>query len=142
MPIQTEYPSRIPQGLEGALANNEPKTLISRVATEEIGFGVPVVASTGDKTVRNFASGDTAIVGVTVRDRSVDPSAPNSFREGDNVRVLKEGVIFVTVSTAVTAESEAFIAADGTFADAGLAIDRGSYDTSGNAGDIVTLRIR
>ena len=70
MPVQTIYSETLSPGRIGAIANAEPKTLISRVVetAEGIVFCKPVTQGTADIACRATQAGDTRILGITVRD--------------------------------------------------------------------------
>jgi len=101
-PIQTEYKETLDVGRAGHIVNTELKNLISKVADGEVGLGRAVVFGSADRTVREIAAGDTELLGISVRERSLDANHENVFASGDNVRVMTQGVVFVTVSTAVS----------------------------------------
>lgn len=146
MTIQTTYEEKLDIGRPGHIVNTELKNLISRnVEGEEgIGFGLPVVRSDDNpnRGARATATGDTSILGVSVRECSVDANDPDFFGEGREMRVMTKGVIHVTVAVDVTAGDEVrVIVADGTWSNTGGIVVNGEYDTSAVAGGVARIRL-
>ena len=150
MPVQTTYQQTLSPGKAGAIANAEPKTLISRVVetAEGIVFGKPVTQGTADIACRATQAGDTRILGITVRDQSVPPEASDRFAENTNALIMTSGVIWVDTATTVSAGDDVWVTvADGSFTntDAGggatLQIAGARWDTSATSGNLAKLRL-
>ena len=150
MPVQTTYSETLVPGRAGAVANAEPKTLISRVVETAggIAFGKPVTQGTADIACRAMQAGDTVVLGVSVRDQSVDPDAPNMFAENTNALIMTSGVIWVEAAATLSAGDDVWVTvADGTFtnADAGggatIQIAGARWDTSATTGNLAKLRL-
>ena len=102
--VQSTYADNIAVGYAGALANEEPRVLISRSVEDAAGiaFGLGVIQGTADKGCV-VATGAAAIVGITVRDQSVDPATPSLFEEDSNARIMTKGVIWAVNTGGVVA---------------------------------------
>lgn len=144
MAVQTTYSENLDAGRLGAIADTNDKTLISRLAeVGAIGFGLPVVQGSNGNGAHKAKTGDTAILGVTVRERS---AIGDQYAVGDAMRVMTKGVIWVVATVDVTAgDTVAVKVADATFeksADTGvIAIANARYDSSATAGDLVKIRL-
>jgi len=146
MAIEDTYSETMDAGRDGAIGDTGHKVLISRtVEGAAVGFGKPVVQGTADYGCRAPTTGDTAILGVTIRDRSADggPVTADQFPVGHEARVMTAGVTFLTVAAAVEAGDPIHVVvADGTFVKSGgVAIPNARYETSGASGARVKARI-
>jgi hypothetical protein len=118
-PVQETYLDEMPVAYAGSLANQEPCVLISRTVEDEDGvnFGAAVAQGTLDRDCKPFGSGDTAILGIAVREQSANPATPNAFGQYDTARIITKGVVWVTASVAVDAGDPVYvIPATGAFA--------------------------
>lgn len=110
MPVQTTYTENMRVAVAGMIANMEPVTLISRnVETAAgIGFGKVVQQGTRDEGCIVDLTGFDAdkYLGITVRERSVRPETPDLFAQYESARIMRKGVIWVTVAAAVTAGTD------------------------------------
>lgn len=148
MAVQTSYSENLRPGLPGALVNMEHANLISRNVETVAGipFGVAVARGSDDDGVIAVANGTTAILGITVRDRSVDPSFPNGFAQYDSARIATKGVIWVTASVAVnngdpvyvTVATGAFVKSSGA---GNVQIPNAVYDSSTSGAGLVKVRL-
>ena len=133
------------------LADMEPATLISATVEDSAGFafGVPVVQGTEDNEATAIGSGDLDVLGITVRERSVNPDTGDKFNQYDAARLLRKGVMYVTVTDAggvvagdpvwVTLATGAFSNADvGT--DGGINLAGSRWVTSAANGEIAKVR--
>lgn len=150
MAVQTNYSENIRAGVAGMIANMEAADLISREVetTAGIGFGVPVQQGTADKQVDIVGAGATEVVGITVRERSVNPATPEKFAVKETARLIRKGVIYAVNEGGVSAGDEVWVTlADGTFTNADAGSD-GSiqlagcrWDSSAADGEIALLRV-
>lgn len=140
MAVQTHYSATLGAGRPGAIADMQGATIVSRNAeVDAIGFGLPVAQGADDNGIHKAKSGDTAIFGISVRDRS---ATGDEYAVGDSVRVLRRGVIWVTAAAAVTAGDPVHVTADATFTNTGgVAINGARYDSSGASGTLVKVRL-
>jgi len=142
MSVQTTYADNIPVGYAGGLVNEEPKTLISRNVEDAAGiaFGLAVMQGTEDK---GCVVGDGSdFLGVTVRDQSVDPAAPNTFEENSNARIITEGVIWVANSGGVSAGDPVVALAAGALGTGTSPIvENARWDTTALDGELAQLRL-
>jgi hypothetical protein len=150
MAVQTTYNETLSAGRAGAIANAEPNVLISRnvETVTGVGFGKPVVQGSADSGCKITEAGDTAVLGVTVRDRSVDPANPDKFAQYANALVMTKGVIWVDAAAAVDAGDDVWVTvADGTFtnADAGggasVQIANARWDSSTSDAGLAKVRL-
>jgi len=148
MSVQTTYLDNIPVAVAGQIANMVPATLISRNVEDAagIGFGIAVAQGTADLGCKAFGSGDTAILGITARERSVDANTPDEFGENDTARIMTKGCIWVTASVAVNAGDPVYvIPATGAFAktnaSSAVQIAGARWDTSTTGAGLAIVRL-
>jgi hypothetical protein len=148
MSVQTTYLDNIPVAVAGQIANMVPATLISRNVEDAagIGFGLAVAQGTEDYGCKAFGSGDTAILGITVRDRSLDANTPDEYADGDTARIMTKGCIWVTASVAVDAGDPVYvIPATGAFAktnaSSAVQIAGARWDTSTTGAGLAIVRL-
>lgn len=141
MAIQTVYNKTMDAGRAGAIADMQGATLISRNAeVGAIGFGLPLAQGADDNGAHKAKTGDTAIIGISVRERS---STDDEYAVGDSVRVMTNGVIWVTAAATVAAGDPVHVVvASATFTNTGgVAIAGARYDSSGTSGQLVKVRL-
>lgn len=112
MAIQTVYNDELVAGVAGEIANSIPATLISRTVETEAGaaLGVPMAQGTADLGAVIFAGNAAAgFVGITVRERSLDPNTPNLFAQYETARLMTKGAVYVQASEAVDAGDAVYI---------------------------------
>lgn len=158
MAVQTVYPDNQPAAIVGAQATMIPSTIISRTVEglTAIGFGVAVAQGDADKGCHAFGSGDTAILGITIVDRSapgattsggyITARTPDKFGVGESARVLTKGDVWVTASVAVDAGDPVYVVpATGAFAktnaSSAVQIANARWDTSAAQGALAVVRI-
>lgn len=116
--VQSTYGDAQAQGVPGMIADMIPATMISRTCEDAagIGFGLAVAQGTDENGCSAFSSGDTAIMGISVRERSVS-AGQDKFQQYESVRIMTKGAIFVTASVAVNPGDPVYvIPATGAFA--------------------------
>lgn len=148
MAVQTNYNTELDAGVAGHVANMVPATIISRTVQETngIGFGLPTAQGTNDLTVTSWDSGDTAVVGITVRNRSVDANSPDEYADGDNAGLLTQGAIWVDAAVAVSAGDDVFVTDAGTFTNtsasgANVQVNSARWETSTSGAALAVVRI-
>jgi hypothetical protein len=143
MSVQAEYLDGILPAVAGMIANMVPATMISRTVEDAAGiaFGKPVAQGVNDKGCKNTV-GATAIVGITVRERSVSAEA-DLFAQYEEARIMTKGVIWVEASVAVVAgDIVHVIAATGAFAKTGgVLIPNARWETSAGIGELAQIRL-
>jgi hypothetical protein len=140
--VQSTYLDNIPVGYLGAIANEEPRTLISRNVEDVAGiaFGLAVMQGTEDKDC--VVSDGSGFLGVTVRDQSVDPAAPNSFEELSEARIMTQGVIWIANSGGVNAgDPVEALAAGALGTSTGGNVANARWDTTAADGELAQLRL-
>lgn len=145
MTVQTTYTENLRSAVAGARANTEPARIISRTAEEAagLGFGVAVTQGTNDKGVIAFAGSGT-ILGITVRQRSLDANDPNKFAQYDEAQVMTKGVIWVTASVAVNAGDSVYVTDAGAFTNSASGttqIAGARFDTSTTGEALAQVRL-
>ena len=142
MPIQDvvgTYTTKNPLGFPGMIAESQMiKDVASKVVvtTASIPFGVAVGAGASDGSVRLGGTG--AYQGITVADLS---RTADQYVLGEVAGVIRKGTVWVTASTAVTADAPVtYTAATGVIG-AGLAttIPNAKFETSASAGALVRV---
>lgn len=111
MAIQTSYAETLDPAVVGLIGNMVPATMISRTVEDAsgIGFGIATAQGAEDYGCKAFGSGDTAILGITCRERSIDAVNPDKFAQYDNARVMVKGCVWVTASVAVDAGDPVYV---------------------------------
>ena len=140
MTVQANYNETMPPLCLGAISDTNEKTLISRNAEEVITFGKPVVQGAGDKGCRLAAAGDTAILGVSVMERS---AINDQWEMYESVRIMTEGTIAVEALVAVAAGDPVHVdLAAAAFTNAGgVPLNHARFEDSAAAGELVRIRI-
>lgn len=132
---------------EGMIADQTPATIVSRtVETAAVSFGKCVKQGTADAGVEGVETGDTAILGIAVRNQGVDGNSVDAYPVGETAAVLLKGAIWVKAGATVAAGDPVHVTVDGsvfgTGAGAGkVAISGATYETSGAANALVRVRL-
>ena len=140
--VQSTYADNVGAGYVGGLVNLEPRVLISRTVEDAAGiaFGLAVMQGTEDKEC--VVSDASAFLGVTVRDQSVDPADPDTFRQYDEARIMTKGVIWVANSGGVAAGDPVVgLAAGALGTGSSPLIDGARWDTTADDGELAQLRL-
>lgn len=147
MAVQTTYPDNIAAAIAGLRGTMIPAVLISRTVETEagIGFGVAVARGTGDNLTKLFGSGDTAVLGITVIDRSVNES--DKYSEYESASIMTKGHVWVTASVAVNDGDPVYvIPATGAFAktsaSSAVLIPNAVWDTSTTGAGLALVRMQ
>jgi hypothetical protein len=143
MGVQSEYLNNLAVAVAGMIANMVPATLISRTVEDAagIGFGLPVAQGVNDKGVTATLGSPIAIVGITVRERSVSAEA-DKFGQYEEARLMTKGVIWVVADDAVAAGDPVHVNGDGTFTNTGgTELPNARWDTSADADGLAQIRL-
>jgi hypothetical protein len=141
--VQSTYADNIDAGYVGAIVNLEPRVLISRTveAAAGLAFGLAVIQGTEDKECL-VATGSATIIGVTVRDQSVDPADPDLFAQYSEARIMTKGVIWIANSGGVVAGDIVHSLAAGALAKTGGTLVVGArWETTALTGELAQLRL-
>lgn len=150
MPVQTTYQETLDAGRAGQVVNTEAKNVISRTVETAagVGFGKPVAQGTQDKGCKITEAGDTAVLGITVREWSTDANNPDVFSQYDSAGVMTKGVIWVDAAAAVNAGDPVWVTvATGAFTnlDAGsgasVQIPNARWDSSTAGAALAQIRL-
>lgn len=143
MPIQTTYDERLAIGVAGQISSSIPNTVITGRAEEVIPFGRAVIQGTGDRDFKNLADAGDTVIGISIREQSIDVDTINAFPVNENVGALTIGEILVVADSAVSAGPVVHALVNGNFASTGGAlIPDASFVTSGAAGELVKIRLK
>lgn len=147
MAIQTTYPNTISAAIAGLRGTMIPATIISRTVEAAAGaaFGIAMSRGTGDNGAKPFTSGDTAILGITVIDRSVN--AADKYSQYEGAAIMTKGHVWVTASVAVDDGDPVWvIPATGAFtksnASSAVQIPNAVYDTTAGIGALALVRLQ
>lgn len=145
MPVQTTYQSNIDAARAGERANTIPATTISRTVETAagIGFGKAVAQGTNDKGIVLFA-GSATILGITMRERSLDANNPDEFSQYDEARVMTKGAIYVEVGATVSAGDSVYVTDAGVFTSASSGntqITGARFETGATSGNLAEVRL-
>lgn len=145
--IQTAMTETMRPAVAGAIANEEPRTLISRTVETAAGiaFGMPVEQGAADMGCILF-DGGTTFIGVTVRERSVNPEFPNGFADEDSARIMTKGCIWVVCASGCAAGDPVYIRpSNGDWQDSNansaVQVVNARWDTSADATGLAILRL-
>lgn len=112
--IQGTYKTGIDAFRVGQLVNTEPHVLISRTVETAAGvaFGKVVQQGTGDNGCKADLTGMTAdsFLGIVARERSTNPETPDKFAQYESARIVRQGVVVVQASKAITAGTDVTVA--------------------------------
>lgn len=151
--VQDTYSETIRTAVAGQRANMEPVDLISRNSedTPTVGFGIVVQqgATDGGATADlNTAAMDAyKFLGVTMRERGVNPATPNGWAKGESLLIMRKGVIWVAVTGAVTAGTDVTVTlATGVLGSAAVAagivaIPNARWESSTTGAGLAKLRL-
>ncbi|QIG73247.1 hypothetical protein EVC02_026 [Rhizobium phage RHph_N17] len=110
--VQSTYTENMRVAVEGQRANMEPVKLISRSVEDVAGLGFGIVVQQGATDKGCTADLNTSamdvfkFLGVTVRERGVNPETPNGWAKGESALIMREGCIWVAVDGAVAAGND------------------------------------
>lgn len=141
MSTQTTYNETLDAGRAGAIADTTDKMLLSRVVEGgPVGFGKPVVQGAADAGARGTESGDSSVLGISVRERS---TVADQFAVGDNMRVMTKGCVWVVASVDVAAgDPVTAVVATGAFSNTGgVALAGATYESSASPGELAKVRL-
>lgn len=141
-----EYGYSFEVGVAGQIVNMAVCRIESFVAEETIAFGSTLVRGDSDTgcAVSTDASGEE-FIGVALFDRSRVPSeigGTAQYEEGDMVRVLRKGPVYMTAGSAGTAGATAY--AGGTTVTATATTNLGAigaFKAAVSSGDLVAVEI-
>ena len=143
MAVQTTYDDRHAIGYEGQLADMGHRDIITKLAeTNDTGFGLAVIQGTGDDQAKIGAAGE--FVGITCRDVTLPADNLDKYKTGENMSIMRQGVMFVTAVDAVVPGDAVYRSATGALsktAAGNTLIDGATWRTTTAAGDIGKIRI-
>lgn len=100
--VQTAVAANAVIGAPGQSYDAEPKTVVSRIAEEDIPFGVWVSFTTEEKCELPDSAGEiTAITAGGIAMRDPNRASTEGYKTGDLVRVCTRGKIFVLAEETV-----------------------------------------
>ena len=141
--VQSTYADNIDGGFAGGLVNEEPKILISRTVEDAAGiaFGLGVIQGSADKGCV-VADGSDLMLGITVRDQSVNPATPSLFDEDEEARIMTKGVIWaVNTGGVVAGDIVHSLAAGAMGKTGGKLVPNARWETTALTGVLAQLRL-
>ncbi len=142
--VQTTYASVHAPAFVGMVANQEPRTVISRVvASAVIAFGAPVCRGATDDSIVAFAAA-SAYLGFAIVDPLVVPGDNDGYAQTDIAAVMTKGVLWTTSAVAVVAGQPVYVDANANITDVAsgdTAIINAVFDSSAQAGGLVKIRL-
>ena len=151
--VQSSYSENIRAGVAGMRANQEPVVLISRnnAAAAAIGFGkvVQEAAAVGGATndLNTVAMDADRYLGITMRERGTTAENPDGWGVGENMLIMRKGVMWVEVAGAVTKGTDVTVTlATGVLGSAAVgagvvAIPRARWESSTSGAGLAKIRL-
>lgn len=147
MAVQTTYPSNISAAIAGLRGTMIPATLISRTVetVAGAGFGIAMARGTSDNGAKVFGSGDAAVLGITVIDRSVNTA--DKYSQYESASIMTKGHVWVYASVAVNDGDPVYvIPATGAFAktsaSSAVLIANAVWDTTTTGAGLALVRLQ
>lgn len=157
MATQNSYSETLSAAVAGAQATMLPASIISRnVETAAVGFGKAVAQGTADKGCKAFGSGDTAVLGIALLDRSasgrtvtdgqLSGDTADQFGVGESARVLVKGDVWVVCATGCSPGDPVYVRpSNGDFqisnANSAVQIVGARWETTAEAGGLAVVRL-
>lgn len=141
MAVQTNYSEMQDALRAGFIYDMAPNELLSRTVEDAaLAFGKPVTQGTADSAVHPTTTGDTTILGISALDQS---TLDDEFAIGSSARIITSGPVAVEAAATVAAGDPVHVVvATGTFTNAGgVQIVGATYESSGDSGDLVKVRL-
>lgn len=128
------------KGFIGGQSNMVPATYVSRTATADMAVGIPVSVGVTENLCVPATDG-TKFLGITASD-----AVHGAYKAGETVRILTEGVIYVTAAATVSQGAAVGFSAAGAFATASSTtykyqIQGACFDASAQSGELVPIRL-
>ncbi|WP_377838714.1 capsid cement protein [Bosea sp. UC22_33] len=141
--IQSTYSAQHARWYEGMVLNQEPSTIVTRVAedAEGIGFGKVCVQGTADNQVVD-SEATVKFCGIAIADAG---QPGDTYAQYANVAVMKKGVVVVQASVAVAVgDAVYYVPATGVLtnsASGNTLIAGAQWDTSTSGAGLAALRL-
>ena len=140
--VQSDYADNVAVGYLGAIANQEPRNLISRNVEDSGGIDFALAVMQGSEDKGCVVGDGTDFLGVTVRDQSVEANDPDTFEFQSSARIMTEGVIWVENSGGVNAGDPVVALADGRLGTGSSpVVENARWDTTALDGVLAQLRL-
>lgn len=144
--VQSSYTGTLPIGVLGQNANMESWNGLSRLAEGSIGFAAPVARGARYDSCKPYAAVTDDFLGVTFRDPTLLNVGADldHYVDGDTVAIAETGVVIGRAGGTVTVGAAARwdTAALDWVATGGIAVPGVEFDTAGDDGDLVRLRVK
>lgn len=141
----TGYDFAMARGQAGQLADSRENTVLSFAAEGALDFGAPVQRGT-DPEKQVVVADDASFVGIALfehnHENALDGTGTN-YDDEDAVSVCISGAVVVesSVDTVVAGET-AYVTAAGAYTNVvGTNLEIGEFETGGDTGDLVVIRI-
>lgn len=99
--VQGTYRDRMRAAVAGMQADMTPSSVESRIAEAAINFGLPVAQGAESDKGGKLPTTTQVTLGVAMHDRSVNGANLNGYADGESMRVMTKGKIWVVASVAV-----------------------------------------
>ena len=146
--VQSTFPSTIPVGYPGQVANGETANRITRTVEDSAGiaFGKAAFRGTGDHGV-TATPGAGAFMGVVVADHALGAAiggTADTVPQYSAATLLNEGVVWVTAGANTTDGAAAYVTSGGAFTptSASNTAIPAVFDDTVSSGAVVRLRVR
>ena len=147
MAVQTTYSNNISAAIAGQRGTMIPAKILSRTVEAAAGaaFGIAMSRGTGDNGAKPFTTGDTAILGITLIDRSVQTA--DKYSQYEAAAIMTKGHVWVVASVAVVPGDPVYvIPATGAFAktnaSSAVQIANAEWDTTAGIGALALVRLK
>ena len=143
-PVQSTY-GTMSAARAGMIANGEGVLNdISRTVEDSAGIGFGVLVFQGTDDLGITATPGTKVRGITARAQARDAATPDKYAQYETAKVITTGVIWVTVSGAVTAGADAYYTSAGAFtatSSGNTALTGAFFDSSALSGGLAKIRL-
>lgn len=129
-------------GYAGMVADMTNATIISRTAEAEIGFGAPVARATEAHKTRPVTTGDTVVLGFSVRSQATAAESVDKYPAKDTAAVMVKGSMLVTVAEAVAVgDPVSVVVATGAIGVTGVAVVGATFESAAGTGELAKILI-
>lgn len=147
--VQSTYTDTIVPGYAGMIANGETSNRITRTCEDAggIAFGKAVFRGTGDHGCTGTPAAN-ALLGISIAHEALGllpGQTADLYPQYENVAILTQGVIWVTVGEDVADGSQAYVTSGGAIVDTATdntILPGWFFDTTGSNGGLVKLAKR
>lgn len=145
--VQGTYRDRMRAAVAGMQANMKPAVIESRIAEAAINFGLPVAQGSESDKGGKLPASTAVTLGVAMHDRSVNGGNLNGYADGETMRVMLKGDIWVTASVAVAPGDPVYVvpttgAWAKTNASSAVLVPNARWASTAGIGELAILELR